>query len=285
MTLQELKQLYQNSLNTLYPIEEINQLFYIAIYNRLNLNKVEALLHINDEFVTIDLLEDLERLKQSEPIQYIYQHATFYDLDFKVTPDVLIPRQETEELVQIILKSYEQKSQIKIMDIGTGSGAIAIALSKNLHNTQVFATDFSEKALLVAQANGTRNDLQIEFLKHDILKDDISILPDHLDVIVSNPPYIPNSISKELHPNVVHFEPHSALFVPDQDPILFYKKIAEIAFQKLKNGGQLYFETFESFHNEITQYLEIEGFSNIQSLKDINGKYRFISAEKIVYLR
>ncbi len=285
MTLQELKHLFQNSLKTIYPISEINQLFYISIYNRLKMSKVEVLLHINDEFENVEILHDLERLKTSEPIQYIYQHATFYDIDFKVTPDVLIPRQETEELVQIILKSYEQKNQIKILDIGTGSGAIAIVLSKNLDKPQVFATDFSEKAILVAQENGLKNEVKVEFVKHDILNDDISILTDLLDVIVSNPPYIPKSISKELHPNVVQFEPHSALFVPDQDPILFYKKIAKVAFQKLKNGGKLYFETFESFHPEITQYLEIVGFSNIQSLKDINGKYRFISAEKIVYLR
>ena len=285
MTLQELKHFFQNSLKTIYPLEEINQLFYISVYNRMNMNKVDVLLHINDEFNVDQLMLDLDRLKRSEPIQYIYQHATFYDLDFKVNSDVLIPRQETEELVQMIINSNKKTDPIKIMDIGTGSGAIAIALSKNIQKAQVFATDFSEKALLIAQENSIRNEVKIEFVKHDIIKDDISILPDHLDVIVSNPPYIPTSVAKDLHSNVVQFEPHSALFVPDQEPILFYKKIAEIAFQKLENGGQLYFETFESFHEEIAQYLEIVGFSNIQSLKDINGKFRFISAEKIVYLR
>lgn len=285
MTLQELKHFFQNSLNTIYPLEEINQLFYISVYNRLNMSKVDVLLHINDDFNVDPLILDLERLKRSEPIQYIYQHAIFYDLDFKVNPDVLIPRQETEELVQMILNANKKSDPIKIMDIGTGSGAIAIALSKNIQKAEVFATDFSEKALLIAQENSLRNEVKVEFMKHDIIKDDISFLPDHLDVIVSNPPYIPISVSKELHSNVVLFEPHSALFVPDQDPILFYKKIAEIAFLKLENGGQLYFETFESFHEDITQYLEIVGFSNIQSLKDINGKFRFISAEKIVYLR
>lgn len=285
MTLQELKHLFQNSLKTIYPISEINQLFYISIYNRLKMSKVEVLLHINDEFEDVEILHVLERLKTSEPIQYIYQHAIFYDLDFKVSPDVLIPRQETEELVQMILDKNKQTHHLKILDIGTGSGAIAIALSKNLQYADVYASDFSEKALQIAHENGKQNEVQIMFLKHDILKDDISIFPDHLDVIVSNPPYIPTSISKELHSNVVLFEPHSALFVPDQDPILFYKKIAEIAYQKLKNEGQLFFETFELFHKDIIKHLEIVGFTNIQSIKDINGKNRFISAEKIVYLR
>lgn len=284
MTLLELKHLYQNSLNSIYPETEINELFYISISNRLNMSKYDALLNFSKEIDALGLIHDLERLKSAEPIQYIYQNTTFYNLNFKVNSDVLIPRQETEELVQMIIKSNMQSNKIKALDIGTGSGAIAIALAKNISQAQVFATDFSEKALDVAKENAQNNQVQVTFLKHDILQDEIAILPDELDVIVSNPPYIPYTVSHELHHNVVQFEPHSALFVPDQDPILFYKKIAEIAFQKLKNEGKLYFETFETFHIDIIQSLEMVGFSNIQSINDLNGKNRFIYAEKIVYL-
>lgn len=284
MTLLELKHLYQNSLNSIYPECEINELFFISIQNRFNMSKVNALMNLNNDYDVSQLIHDLDRLKIAEPIQYIYQHCTFYDLDFKVTPDVLIPRQETEELVQMIIKSNSHLYDQKFLDIGTGSGAIAIALAKNLSNLQILATDFSEKALQIATENALRNNVQVVFLKHDILLDTFAVLPDDIDVIVSNPPYIPYSVSNELHDNVVQFEPHSALFVPDYDPIIFYKKIAEMAYQKLKNQGKLYFETFESYHEEIRQYLEVVGFSNIQSIKDINGKNRFINAEKIVYL-
>lgn len=284
MTLLELKHLYQNSLNSIYPESEINELFYISIDNRLNMSKVDLLMNINIEVDTTQLILDLDRLKSAEPIQYVYQNSIFYDLKFRVTPDVLIPRQETEELVQMILNLNSNTNNIKILDIGTGSGAIAITLAKNLPNAQIFASDFSEKVLQIAHENASNNGTKVTFIKHDILEDHISELPTDLDLIVSNPPYIPFSVLNELHQNVVHYEPHSALFVPDHDPIIFYKKIAEMAFLNLKNGGQLYFETFELFHENIRQYLENVGFSNIQSIKDINGKNRFIYAEKIVYL-
>jgi len=285
MTLKELKHLFLNSLNSIYPINEINELFYISVYNRMNIKKIDVLLDINKEVDATELIIDLDRLKLSEPFQYIYQHATFFNLDFKVTPDVLIPRQETEELVQMIINSNANSDHRKILDMGTGSGVIAISLAKNMLNAQVFGTDFSENAIQIALENASKNGVKVAFIKQDILLDDISILPHDIDIIVSNPPYIPFSVSNELHRNVVQFEPHSALFVPDHDPILFYKKIAEIAYKILKNGGQLYFETFESFHKDISQYLENIGFSNIRSMKDFNGKNRFISAEKIVYLR
>ena len=156
MTLQELKHFFQNSLNTIYPLEEINQLFYISVYNRLNMSKVDVLLHINDDFNVDPLILDLERLKRSEPIQYIYQHAIFYDLDFKVNPDVLIPRQETEELVQMILNANKKSDPIKIMDIGTGSGAIAIALSKNIQKAEEILNelkkDYGGKDSIVQEA-------------------------------------------------------------------------------------------------------------------------------------
>ena len=184
----------------------------------------------------------------------------------------------------MICQKTPKDQKISILDVGTGSGAIAIALAYNIPNAKMYASDFSEKALAVAIENSRKNGVQITFLKHNILIDSIESLPNDLNLIVSNPPYIPMSVSKELHRNVLNYEPHSALFVPDQDPILFYKKIAEISLKKLKNGGTVFFETFELFHDDIVQYMNCLGFSNIQSIKDINDKNRFITAEKNVYL-
>lgn len=285
LTLMDLKNLYVKTLHSIYPIPEIVELFYISIYNRLKLSKVDVLLHYQKTFEVTILLEDLLRLGKGEPIQYIYNNTTFYNLPFFVTPDVLIPRQETEELVQMILNAIMNIKNPVIMDIGTGSGAIAIALSHERADVQVYATDFSTKAIEVAKFNAKQNGVNITFVHHDILHDPIISLPDHCHVVVSNPPYIPQSKISELHQNVVDYEPHNALFVPDDDPIVFYKRIADVACQKLKNHGLLFFETFETYHAEIMDHLKNNRFSNIQSIKDINEKERFIIAKKIVHLR
>lgn len=284
LTLMDLKKLYVKSLHILYPIPEIVELFYISVYNRLKISKIDVLLQYQKQFEVTTLLEDLIRLEKGEPIQYVYNNTTFYNLPFFVTQDVLIPRPETEELVQMILNAIINIKNPKIMDIGTGSGAIAIALSFHKADTHVYATDFSTKAIEVAQYNAKQNGVKITFLHHDILYDPIIPLPDHCHVVVSNPPYIPQSKLSELHQNVVDYEPHYALFVPDDNPIVFYKRIADVASQKLINHGFLFFETFEIYHADIMDYLNNIGFSNIKSLKDINKKDRFIIAKKNVHL-
>ena len=284
LTLFELKNLYINSLKKIYPQNEILELFYISISQRLQLDKVAVALNLQKQFQVSELLQDLTRLEQSEPVQYIYNNTIFYNLPFYVTPDVLIPRPETEELVALILKRIETIQNPIIFDIGTGSGAIAISLAKNLQNGTIFATDFSQKAIQIAQKNGLHNNVNVTFIQHDIFDHNIDFILDQSTVLVSNPPYIPKSKQKELHKNVVDYEPHSALFVPDDDPLLFYKRIADVAQIKLAEQGFLFFETYELYHDEIIRYLQNTGFHQIESVQDINGNNRFIIAKKMVHL-
>jgi len=226
---------------------------------------------------------DLEALSRGYPIQYITGKTIFYGLELHVNPDVLIPRPETEELVEHIIYSIFniQYSKIKILDIGTGTGAMAIALAKNIKNATVYATDVSEKALITAQKNADENNVQITFFHHNILKDDLALLPDNVDIIVSNPPYIPQSEIKYLHKNVVDYEPKTALFVPDENPLIFYDAIAQVAKKILREGGSLYLETYERFHAELSAMLAERDFKEIELWNDINGKPRFVSCKKL----
>ena len=181
-----------------------------------------------------------------EPIQYILGETEFYGLPFKVTPDTLIPRPETEELVDWISSEIDKESltkEINILDIGTGTGCIAISLAKNLSNVNVFAMDVSEKALKIAQYNAKKNKVTIEFLEKDVLQ--LAKLPTQFDVIVSNPPYVRNLEKKEINPNVLENEPHLALFVDNQNPLIFYDTISDFALQNLIPGGFLFFEMNE----------------------------------------
>ena len=200
----------------------------------------------------------------------------------KVTPDTLIPRPETEELVELILQdsALNKKDNLQILDIGTGSGAIAIALKKELPAADLYATDFSIQALQVAKANAEKYNLNIHWIHHDILKDPLEVFPQSVDVIVSNPPYIPESNAPLLHPNVTQYEPQSALFVPDHDPLLFYKRIIKIGSTILKPNGKLFFETFEELQDSIVQVLRVFNYKDFHFLKDLNEKPRFLIASK-----
>jgi len=284
-TIFQLKDLFINSLNILYSKEEVLSIFNILLFHRLNLSKIDIVLQSNTQVDATNILKDLKRLANAEPIQYVVESSHFYGLNFIVTPAVLIPRQETEELVNKILEDYKTTNEtVRVLDIGTGSGIIAIALAKNIQNSSLFASDFSSEALQIARLNALNNHVNIQFLHHDILHDSTLHFPEDLDVVVSNPPYIPESCSQQMHKNVLHFEPSSALFVPDDDPLLFYKKIALIAKKLLKNNGKLYFETFETYHPQIVRFLKSIGYSNIISIKDMNNKPRFIVAENFVSL-
>lgn len=284
----------QEELNGLYTISEISALTRIIIeeiygspaYN-INTDKINNL-----SLSKLRKTEDIvARLKNNEPLQYILGKTEFYSLPFLVTPEVLIPRPETEELVEWILSdSLPEKPYI--LDIGTGSGCIAVSLAKKTPDATVDAWDNSEKAISVASQNAILNNVKVNFFNQDVLKviqDVFKVNQDLLkeasstisyDIIVSNPPYICESEKKDIEKNVLHFEPHNALFVSDENPLIFYKRIAEISFTILKNGGKLYFEINRSHGQEIIELLKSKGFSDIELRKDISGNYRMIKAVK-----
>ncbi|MDR3058317.1 MAG: peptide chain release factor N(5)-glutamine methyltransferase [Prevotella sp.] len=215
----------------------------------------------------------LERLKRYEPIQYIFGQTEFFGLPFSVNSDTLIPRPETEELVELIINE-NNKSGLKILDIGTGSGAIAIALAKHLNKADVFAWDFSQRALDMAKHNAERNNVQVEFNKVDVLDDypkDIMY-----DIIVSNPPYVLESEKNVMEQNVLAYEPHSALFVPDADALLFYNRIADIALDALRPGGKLYFEINQVKGDETMEVLRKKGFKEVVLFKDLSKNDRMV---------
>jgi release factor glutamine methyltransferase len=218
----------------------------------------------------------LEALKKQVPIQYIIGETEFYGLIFKVNNSVLIPRPETEELVNWIVNDYKNESELKILDFGTGSGCIAISLAKFFPKAQIYAVDVSTEALKVAETNALKNNVNINFVEANIL--DIEILQEKYDIMVSNPPYI-REIEKELmQKNVVDNEPHLALFVKDNDPLIFYNKIADLAIHNLTKNGSLYFEINQYLGGKVTDLLQKKGFKNCILKKDFYEVDRMIKA-------
>ena len=219
----------------------------------------------------------MQRLRNFEPIQYVQGIAHFFGREFKVAPGVLIPRPETEELVELMLK--EIQADVRILDIGTGSGCIAVSLSKELPKAKVTAWDISEKALDVARENNVALKSNVRFVLHDVLG--CQPLPEECyDVIVSNPPYVLEREKCEMERNVLDWEPSLALFVPDNDPLLFYRRIAELGRTLLVPGGKLYFEINRAFGEETASMLREQGYSNLRILKDISGNDRIVIAER-----
>ena len=216
------------------------------------------------------------RLQAHEPIQYILGRCEFSGLSLGVAPGVLIPRQETEELVALIVNDWKATSP-RILDIGTGSGCIAIALAHHIPGAKTEAWDISEKALAIARKNAQATGVEIDFRHKDILKEPLS---GEYEVIVSNPPYIREKEKKDMLPNVLEHEPNTALFVPDNDPLLFYNAIAQKAYKHLVQGGRLYFEINREFGKETCECLRQAGFANTQIIKDICGNDRIVKAEK-----
>lgn len=218
----------------------------------------------------------LNRLKQYEPIQYIIEETEFYGLPFFVNRNVLIPRPETEELVELIL-SENKKSGLSLLDIGTGSGAIAVALAKNMDRALVSAWDISYKALDVAVLNSKANSTDISFGRVDVLGDYPT--DKKYDIIVSNPPYVLESEKEQMEQNVLEYEPHTALFVPDNNALLFYKRIADIALNLLTPAGRLYFEINQAKGAETVKMLETKGFTGVALSQDLSKKDRMIRAK------
>lgn len=219
----------------------------------------------------------LDRLDSGEPLQYILGEARFYGMDLKVSPAVLIPRQETEELVDLVVRE-NKGDDLRVLDIGTGSGAIAIALSRNLPFSRVTAIDISAAALAVARENASALHARIELLEQDVFT--YAPAPGSFDIIVSNPPYIARSESKDMDSNVLDHEPHMALFVPDDDPLLYYSRIAEIGRSALAGHGRLYFEINPRFADILATMLRTEGYADVRIIDDISHRRRFAAAIK-----
>lgn len=218
----------------------------------------------------------LSRLKRNEPIQYVLGEARFYGLDLKVTPDVLVPRPETEGLVDMIVRDSQGRTDIQVLDAGTGSGCIAIALSRNLKFPQITAIDKSDAALQVARDNAAALKCRITFRHQDML----NLPAEHglWDIMVSNPPYIAESESATMEANVLDYEPHSALFVPDNDPLIFYRALADYGRTALKATGRLYFEINPLFADDLRRLLNGMGYTGIEIFRDIHGRQRFMRA-------
>ena len=279
ITRTEFRQRFVQSLVPLYDQREAQALFRRYVEERLG---VEYYLFLLDMDVPADLPDgwetELERLASGKPFQYVMGQTEFCGLTFKVTPEVLIPRPETEELVCRIIDENKKRSGLSVLDIGTGSGAIAVTLAKDLPDAQVTALDVSEGALAVAAGNAGRNGVAVSFLKSDILSE--APLPGRYDLIVSNPPYVPERDREGMHRNVRDHEPALALFVPDDRPLLFYEAIANKAAATLNPGGRLYLETYEAYHQELKQLLEDNGFTNVGCWNDLFGRPRFVVASR-----
>ena len=266
-----------------YNEREIESFVRILFRHFMNMNAAEMQLS-NHRVPSVKLRQQIvaavDELKKKRPIQYILGETEFYGMKFVVTPDVLVPRPETEELVDWVVREYGSGAELSVADIGTGSGCIAVALKSNFPNAQVWAVDISEQALEVAQQNALKNDVELNFLKADILKDRMmSFEPNSLDLVVSNPPYVTPAEKKRMSENVLENEPHIALFTPKNDPLIFFKLISSFALNCLKNHGKIFFEINEKYPGEVADILKQNGFSDISIRKDINGKWRMISAK------
>ncbi len=286
MLVKTYKSLFQKELSLLYDAMEIESFFFLILEQFRNLKRIDLALQPDLEFSEAEISQwnlVLEQLKKEIPIQYILGKTHFYGIEFQVNSNVLIPRPETEELVDWIIKtnSNGNLSTIKILDIGTGSGCIAISLAKNLTNASVFALDVSKKAMEMAQINALQNETKITFIENNILE--TTSFEQQFDVIVSNPPYVRNLEKAEIKKNVLENEPHLALFVADDDALLFYRKIAQIAMKNLQSGGQLYFEINQYLGKETVDLLFDLGFQNIELRQDIYGNDRMISCRKEMF--
>lgn len=278
-TVNDIKNEIKHTLSPIYNIEEINSFIYIIFEHILRYAKIDILLRKDEKIDDSDyknITDIVKRLLKHEPIQYIIGETEFYNLIIKVNEYTLIPRPETEELVDLIINDNKHRN-ISILDIGTGSGCIAISLAKYLSNAKVSAIDISNQAIEMAKLNAQNNNVQINFIVQDILK--IEKLEIKYDLIVSNPPYIRISEKDRMHKNVLDYEPHSALFVSDNDPLVFYRTIAKFAKKHLNDNGTLYFEINEALGEETKKMLLHLAFKNISVLKDIFEKDRIIKAE------
>lgn len=266
------------ALSSIHGEDEAESFFYLMLEDKHQLKRIDLalepdLVFTDDEIVIWNVF--LEQLKLEIPVQYLLGTTSFYGLDFEVNQNVLIPRSETEELVEWIIETQNSKlktPKVRILDIGTGSGCIAISLAKNIPNAEVFAIDVSEEALATAKKNAKANQVDVTFINQNILETED--LGRQFDIIVSNPPYVRNLEKAEIKKNVLDNEPHLALFVEDDDALLFYKKIAQIALHNLSAVGLLYFEINQYLGKEMVDLLKELTFKNIELRQDMYGNDR-----------
>lgn len=282
MKIIDFKKHFFNELNSVYPIQELES-FYKLLLHHFNFNQIDVALNPSIELSEVQLnfyKIAITKLKEEIPIQYILGKTDFYGLLFNVNNDVLIPRPETEELVEWILNNQKNNSaeNLSILDIGTGSGCIAISLKKTLSNSDVYALDISEKALEIAKSNAHFNNVTINFIQSDIIN--TPDLKHQFDIIVSNPPYVRTSEKEQMKKNVLNNEPLIALFVADENPLIFYEKICQLAQKNLKIGGSLYFEINQFYGKEMIELLKKYNFQNIELRKDFYDVDRMIKAVK-----
>lgn len=288
MRLKDIQDIFHKELAEIYPKEEIDSFFFRCTEQFYDISRLT--LALQPDFILTkeeesQLFEVLSDLKLEKPIQYSLGKTEFYGSTFFVNEDVLIPRPETEELVDRIIKEASNTNDsLAIVDIGTGSGCIAISLAKHLPNAVVYAIDVSENALTIAKQNAEANEVQIHFVQANILevKSLVETLSsdNNLNIIVSNPPYVRELEKAEMKKNVLEYEPDLALFVEDSNPLVFYQKITELATNDLKIGGRLYFEINQYLGEEMITLLENHNFKNIQLTKDIFGADRMIQGVK-----
>lgn len=280
-TLRYAQQTIAKAISSLYEEDEAGAIASQMLQDLLGIDRLGVLSgkgNISEEQQTT-INKAIERLLRHEPLQYITGKAHFYGLEFKVNHHVLIPRPETEELVQHILQSDRVRinPNLSILDIGTGSGCIPVTLKKNLPKATVFAMDISAEALAVARENAYLNGVEVTFIEADILNRKTLIQhPDKFDLIVSNPPYITDAEKGEMNANVLEHEPHLALFVSNEEPLLFYKAITEFATHHLNRGGALFFEINAGYGAEVKASMEQYGFRDVVILKDMQGKHRIV---------
>ena len=282
MLLKQYKSHFFDALKNSQDEQEIESFFFILTEYLHNLKRVDVALNPNFELSEAEVEKwnaILAQLQQEKPIQYITGEAWFYGLQFEVNENTLIPRPETEELVEWILNSSitQHPSPNIILDIGTGTGCIPIALKANLPQANVSAIDVSEKAIEVAKRNAELNKVEVNFIQANILEvEDLSQLPSSYNIIVSNPPYVRNLEKQEIKKNVLDYEPHLALFVEDTDALLFYRKIAQLAIENLSPNGLLFFEINQYLGKETVELLQNLGFKNIELKKDVYGNDRMV---------
>ncbi len=288
MTVKTFRDYFNKTLIKLYPVSEIDTFLFLLLEEYLNFKRIDLVLKsnlkISAEVISI-LISSTKLLEKEIPIQYILRKTEFFGLPFILNEHVLIPRPETEELVAFVLDKVsklenlcqiEKKKKLKILDIGTGSGCIPISLKKSLPLAEISAIEISNKALSVAKKNTLLNQVDINLIQQDILK--TSELDDMYDIIVSNPPYVRELEKKEIKNNVLKNEPHKALFVKDNNPLIFYDKIAELAKNHLTKNGLLFFEINQYLGKETVELIRIKGFNTIELKKDIFGNDRIIIA-------
>ncbi|MDD3721808.1 MAG: peptide chain release factor N(5)-glutamine methyltransferase [Lutibacter sp.] len=280
MLIQEFKRYFFSELSNLYPDTEIQSFFTILVEFKLHLSRIQLALEHNFQLDNddLDFLKNaLLKLKNQIPIQYIVGETAFYGMIFKVDKNVLIPRPETEELVEWIVQNHKNSNSLKILDIGTGSGCIAISLAKNLPNAEVSAIDISSEAVNIAKNNADFNKVKVNFIHADILS--MKQLENNFDIIVSNPPYVRELEKAQMQQNVLSNEPHIALFVENENPLLFYDKIADLAKKHLTKNGVLYFEINQYLGTETVDLLKSKGFKHVKLKKDIYGVDRIVRCE------